>query len=628
VRSVSRSTLKLALVVFALAALALPAAVSASVRLSGIDTSSYPTVRATVFSSAGPGIRPALTEDGSAVTGFDGVNLANSKSVVLAIDRSRSMQGAKFANALSAARQFVASKPSSDGVSVLAFASNVLRVSRFSQNPGDADAALQSLTLDQHQGTALYDAVEVAVRELTAQGGARVLILLTDGTDTSSTHSLDEAAQDARRHNVLVYSIGIAGKGFTPDALQRLAQDSGGAFYRAASSSALAGVYQAIAAALRNTWRVEYVTAARPGESIRLQAAVVGAGTASASTRIPTSLGRIAPSQPSKIFPKGAYGPSGPLAVGIAVAVLALFAFISIFAAYRGSWVRSRIAAHIGETKVTAKQKRQAQGLAAFQAIFHATEGALGNLKQWRWVQRMLERGAIPLRTVEFFWIMVGSAFMLGFFGAVAGQSPFVILLLMAMGAGVPFLFAWFKMRRRLKAFEDQLPDLLITIAASLKAGHSFKQGLQAVVEEGQPPASEEFGRVLTETSLGRPMDEALAEMAERCGSKNFEFAITAVTIQRQVGGSLASLFDMVADTVRQRQQFARKIRGLTAMGRMGSYTLVGIPFFLALAMTVINSTYMRPLYHTKAGHFMLVGGLVMMTLGAAILKKIVSFRG
>ena len=103
------------------------------------------------------------------------------------------------------------------------------------------------------------------------------------------------------------------------------------------------------------------------------------------------------------------------------------------------------------------------------------------------------------------------------------------------------------------------------------------------------PPASEELKRVLTETGLGRPMDDALADMAERIGSENFSFAITAVTIQRQVGGSLAGLFDMVADTVRQRQQFARKIRGLTAMGRMSAYVLVGLPFFIALAITVTN---------------------------------------
>ena len=100
------------------------------------------------------------------------------------------------------------------------------------------------------------------------------------------------------------------------------------------------------------------------------------------------------------------------------------------------------------------------------------------------------------------------------------------------------------------------------------------------------------------------------------------------MTIQRQVGGSLASLFDMVADTVRQRQQFARKIKSLTAMGRMGSYTLIGIPFFLAGAITFMNPTYMRPLYHSSAGHLLIILGFVLMAIGSAILKKIVSFKG
>jgi tight adherence protein B len=148
------------------------------------------------------------------------------------------------------------------------------------------------------------------------------------------------------------------------------------------------------------------------------------------------------------------------------------------------------------------------------------------------------------------------------------------------------------------------------------------------VVDEGHPPANEEIKRVLTETSLGRPMDDALAEMAERLGSKNFEFAITAVTIQRQVGGSLATLFDMVADTVRQRQQFARKIRALTAMGRMSAYTLVSIPFLLAGGLTLINRPLMAPLYQTHAGRMLILLGLGMMSVGSLILKKIVSFRG
>jgi tight adherence protein B len=184
------------------------------------------------------------------------------------------------------------------------------------------------------------------------------------------------------------------------------------------------------------------------------------------------------------------------------------------------------------------------------------------------------------------------------------------------------------KARRRMYAFENQLPDLLVTLAASLKAGHSFKQGLQTVVDEGQEPASKELSRVITDTRLGRPMDEALQDTAERIGSPNFSFVITAVTIQRQVGGSLAGLFDMIADTVRQRQQFARKIRSLTAMGRASAYVLVGLPFFVAFAMTLMNPSYMDPLYHSSTGHMLIIIGLVMMAFGSLILRKIVSFKG
>jgi len=123
-------------------------------------------------------------------------------------------------------------------------------------------------------------------------------------------------------------------------------------------------------------------------------------------------------------------------------------------------------------------------------------------------------------------------------------------------------------------------------------------------------------------------MDSALAEMGERIGSKNLSFVLTSVTIQRQIGGSLAGLFDMVAETVRQRQQFARKIRGLTAMGRMSAYVLAGLPFGVAILISVISPSYMAPLWHTSAGHEMVGAALLMLAFGGVFLKRIVSFRG
>jgi len=445
--------------------------------------------------------------------------------------------------------------------------------------------------------------------------------VLSDGADNASHGSLATAIRAAGEANALVYAIGIEGEGFTAEPLKELASATGGQYYGAASTSELAGVYSSIATALERTWRVQYVTAARPGDSIRLTASIVGEGS---TTQLATS----APA-PSKFLPENAYGPGGPLAIAIAVALLVLFGCLFFLAGVRGSWVRSRIVAHTGEGKgKNAKKNRKERRNEALSTIFGATERALGHLKQWRAISKMLERADVQLRTVEFVWITLGAGVIMALLAFLFGAGPIILVAITVAVGMIPFGVVWLKMRRRLKAFEDQLPDLLITIAASLKAGHSFKQGLQAVVDEGHPPANQEFKRVLTEASLGRPLDDGLLEMSERMVSKNFEFAITAVTIQRQVGGSLATLFDMVADTVRQRQQFTRKIRALTAMGRMSAYTLIGIPFFLAGVITLVNRTYMRPLYWSHTGHMLILIGLVMIGIGSLILKKIVSFRG
>jgi tight adherence protein B len=619
--------LRLAAAGVAFVFLALPAAAGANVQLRGIDASAYPTIRASIYSPSGAG-KPALWENGQPVAGFEAQNLGRIKAMTLLIDRSQSMRGKPLADAANGAKGFIAAKQPNDELSVIAFGSRPITLSPFSTVRLDADVPLSHIKPDSARGTALYDAIAQAARQL--QGNplpGRVIIVLTDGADNASIGSISTAIAAAKQANASIYAIGIEGAGFTPDPLMQLAEATGGQYFGASSTSDLARVYGAIAQALKKTWRVQYVTSAVPGDHLRLTASLVGEGSTTKLATIPPGETTPLP-EPTKLLPKNAYGPGGPMAVAIAVGALILFACLFFLAGIRGSWVRSRIAPHTGEAKGSSKRKRKERRSEMFASIFQTTERALGNLKQWRMISKMLERADVQLKTVEFFWIAVGAALVTAMLTFLFGASPVIVIMLAAVAGMIPFAWVWLKMRKRLRAFENQLPDLLITIAASLKAGHSFKQGLQAVVDEGHPPANEEFKRVLTEASLGRSMDDALAEMAERMASKNFEFAITAVTIQRQVGGSLASLFDMVADTVRQRQQFARKIRALTAMGRMSAYTLIGIPFFLLGTITLVNGTYMHPLYHSHAGHILMIVGLTMMAIGSAILKKIVSFRG
>jgi tight adherence protein B len=504
--------------------------------------------------------------------------------------------------------------------------SRAVQLTKFSSSTIDADDALRTLTLDPKEGTALNDGLQLSAQMLAAEPGrARVIVLLTDGKEVSSKTSLDDAVATARDTGAVIYPIGIGGDGATTAPLERMAKETGGTFRSAATSAALSAVYSSIAGELKRTWRIEYVTAARPGERLHLRVALDPEGAVSTDLTIP---GDDRAGSGGSNLPSVLYSPLGSLLLTMLVALLVLTACGLLLTSAKGSWVRTRLAPHVEGGPRKSRKREKGERLAALAGLFRATEQAFGHRRLWLKLQRKLERADLPLRTVEFVYVMVGCGFALGIFAAVTGRPSLQILVALVVGAALPYGWVAVKARRRMNAFDNQLPDLLVTLAASLKAGHSFKQGIQTVVDEGQEPASKELGRVITDTRLGRPMEDALADTAERIGSKNFSFVITAVNIQRQVGGSLAGLFDMVADTVRQRQQFARKIKGLTAMGRASAYVLVGLPFFVGAVITLLNPSYMDPLYQTSTGHKLIIVGLVMMAFGSLILKKLVSFRG
>jgi len=328
------------------------------------------------------------------------------------------------------------------------------------------------------------------------------------------------------------------------------------------------------------------------------------------------------------LLPPAAYGRGGSMGLALLVGLLILFAVVLIFTSAGADRVRSQVQKHIAPKPKLSKKKAKKERLQSLSGLFQLTEQALGTTRAWARLNRLIERADLQLKTAELFYLSAGSCVLLGLLATAIGVGSIFALIALLLGASLPVAFVWHKGHRRLVAFENQLPDLLIGVAASLKAGHSFKQALQGIVDEGVEPAGKEFKRVLTETRLGRPLDDALADMAERVGSPNLSFIVTAVAVQSQVGGSLASLFDMVADTVRNRQQFARKIKALTAMGRMSAYVLVGLPFFLCGALTLLNPGYMAPLFQTPSGHKMIIVSLVMMGIGSLLLKKIVSFKG
>ncbi|MGD0272657.1 MAG: VWA domain-containing protein [Gaiellaceae bacterium] len=608
----------------ALAALVLAPGAAASVEIRGLDTSGYPTVRLTAVSSRPVSVKPALAENGHPVVALEAQNLGQAKAVELVLDRSRSMSGSSLADALAAARTFVSLKTPGDRLGLIAFGQSAGEQAALSDTSADLSAELDSMRVDSSQGTALYAAVIQAAHALRSDALAgRVIVLLTDGRNVAGGTTLEDAVNAARKAGAVVYAVGTKGPQFDPAPLMELASETGGHYVLATSSARLSAIYAAIASELGRSWRLSYVTSVRPGEMVSLQASLVGAGTATTHLRIAGSSSGAA----HTFLPSFAFSTAGTILVALLVGLIGLAALGTVASARKHSWVQARLEPHLGQSSQK-KGVGTRERLSAVAALFRITENVLGSLNVWRRLTLMLERADVPLRTVELVWTILGLGLGLGLLVSLTGAGSIAVLVAMLIGGALPYGFVWLKMKRRLEAFETQLPDLLVTMAASLKAGHSFKQGLKAAMEEGQEPAAGEFRRVLTQTSLGRPMDEALKEMSERLGSANFEFVITAVTIQRQVGGSLAQLFDMVADTVRQRQQFVRKVRSLTAMGKMSAYVLVGLPFFLAAMLTLINASYMAPLYHTSTGNLLLGIGIGSIAVGSLMLRKIVSFKG
>jgi tight adherence protein B len=457
-----------------------------------------------------------------------------------------------------------------------------------------------------------------------------VIVLVTDGRDVSSTATLESAVQAAQRARAAVYAIGIAGPDFTAADLRELTSRTGGAYLQAASSADLGRLYARINSTLAHTWQVRYVTSARPDEQVRLAASVPGAGSTHSVVSLHVSGVRGLGADKPSLLPSSAWSsPFAPVALALLVGLLVLVALWFGAAARSGSWLSARLAPHLGPTQRKGRAKpRGRQGQSLRKTVVGATESAFSNFKQFRALQQVLTRADLPLLAAELMYISAGCATVVLLFAALFGAPALVLLIIVVAAGAAPVGWVAFRASKRIKAFDNQLPDLLITIAATLKAGHSFRHAIQAVVDEGAEPAAKEFRRVLTETRLGRPMDEALGDLAGRVGSKNLTFVLNSVTIQRQIGGSLAGLFDMVAETVRQRQQFARKIRSLTAMGRMSAYVLGGLPFAMAILISLISPTYMSPLWHTTAGHEMVAAGLVMLGIGGVILRRIVSFKG
>jgi tight adherence protein B len=179
------------------------------------------------------------------------------------------------------------------------------------------------------------------------------------------------------------------------------------------------------------------------------------------------------------------------------------------------------------------------------------------------------------------------------------------------------------KRQKRLKAFSSGLADTLQLMSGSLSAGLSLAQSIDTIVREGQDPIASEFRRVVIETRLGVTLEDSMDGVGQRMESRDFEWVVMAIRIQREVGGNLAELLLTVAATLREREFLRRHVKALSAEGRLSCYVLGGLPPGFLLYLTLTKPDYVHPLFSTALGFILLAGMALLLGVGMFWMTKV-----
>jgi tight adherence protein B len=251
-----------------------------------------------------------------------------------------------------------------------------------------------------------------------------------------------------------------------------------------------------------------------------------------------------------------------------------------------------------------------------------------------------LARADLKMKPAEFLlawaaspFVFAAAAFVIGFIFP-GFQNVVAVIAFFIIGLYFPRFYLKRRQGQRLKAFATQLPDTITLLANSLRAGSSFLQGIELVTREARPPISEEFERVVREMQLGMALQPALTNLARRVASEDLELMVTAIQIQSQVGGNLATVLDSIAFTIRERVRIQGEIQTLTAMQRYSGYVITLLPVGLAGLLFLISPSYMTAMVNTPPELFGLpmgivffIVGLISMGIGYLLIRRIVDIK-
>jgi len=607
------------------------AALAAELVIERVDSSDHPRVLVSVTPPAEVGgaddIAFTLSEGGvEREVDFELVGSADLE-VLLLIDTSGSMTGEPIASARQAALSFVDQMPAEVQLGVIGFGSTPEVLAPLAEDRGASLSALDAL--DVAGETALYDAVIVALDQFVEDEGRHTVVLLSDGGDTVSAASLEEATARLVTSGVQLHVVELQSPESDSAALQQLGSAGNGSVVPVSDPAALAGVYGEIAAQLVHRYQVTYTSESYGTTQLDITASTTGAS-ATGSIHVAFPSPQVTPPsveeaepvspefRPGRLIEVVGLRSSWALYAGAALIYVALamgllltlspsdkrHRLLTSWRVGRGS-ARGRLLTEFAD-RTTRLVERNIEG-----------RGGGGRLNT------LLEQAGVLLRPAEFVVFVASVSIATFLLGLVWGGIFGGVVLALTVPVAARVILGMLRSRRQ-KAFADQLDDSLQLLAGTLRAGYGILQAIDSLSKEAERPTADEFRRVVLEARLGRDFHDSLHAMAERLESIDFKWVVDAIQINQEVGGDLSEVLDNVGETIRDRNQIRRQIKALSAEGKLSAIILLILPFAVGILISFIVPGYVQELFTHTAGIAMLILGSILMIIGAFWIKKIV----
>ena len=507
-----------------------------------------------------------------------------SRPIVFIIDSSGSMKGERIQATKSAVKTIVESLAPEQPIAIISFNQQVKLI--FSSGTNRTDA-INSINLLQAGGnTSLYDALAYSLQKLP---NASQYILLSDGADTTSKTSLNSILSKIPVSKQPIFSIGVQVSSGQRGILTDIANASNGKYYQVEDINLLIDTYRKILA--------EVLASTSPAPVTKVE--------------------------PQTQLPRSSEGPT-PISIAMSVVVFVLVLMLLINLRDRANTrkqysARLRVLQDYTTRNLQKTMGRLRSNFVKYAFVPSRVEGWIKNKldlihSSWKY------ESVIRLMILSWIFLIFTLSFVLGS----------MVLGLVFASALVPLSFKFIVssiMDKQRQSFANELPDLLNILASALRSGLSLPQGLEAYSSDAESEVARQIRRAVAEIKVGTAVDDALMGVAERMENEDLRWAVTALSIQRVVGGSLATILTTAFETVKSRAEIRREVKTLSAEGKLSAYVLMALPIGIFLFLFLTRREYVKVLYSTAPGLVMSMYVVSSLAIGWTWMKKIVEIK-